>query len=122
MFYKEHGNVLTKENLQHIKRVENEFLENKEFKTKFCLLKANGECYKPLSLIRFFDGTYSYASSVFNDPDFNNINAVINEAQRYKKIKKHIPEKCHIWFFVERSLVKWSGILSTNLGQFFVCN
>ena len=41
----------------------------------------------------FSDGTYSYASSVFNDPDFNNINAVINEAQRYKKIKKYISEK-----------------------------
>ena len=88
MFYKEDGNVLTKENLQHIKRVENEFLENNEFKTKFCLLKENGQCSKPLSLIRFFDGAYSYASSIFNDPDFNNIDAVINEAQRYQNISK----------------------------------
>ena len=84
LFYKEGGNVLTKENLQHIKRVENEFLENNAFKNDFCLVGENGQCSKPLSLIRFFDGTYSYASTIFNDPEFNNIEAVINEAQRYK--------------------------------------
>ncbi len=81
MYYKRDSNILTKENLKAIQDVENKFLNNEEFSTKFCLLKPNGNCTKPMSLIRFFDGTYKYASDVFDDPEFSNIPSVLNEAQ-----------------------------------------
>ncbi len=81
MYYKRGSNILTKNNLRAIQEVENTFINNEEFSARFCLLKANGNCTKPMSLIRFFDGTYKYASDVFYDPEFNNIAGVLDEAQ-----------------------------------------
>ncbi len=81
MYYKRASNILTKDNLKAIQEVENKFLYNEEFSSKFCLLEASGNCTKPMSLIRFFDGTYKYASHVFDDPEFNNIQGVLNEAR-----------------------------------------
>ena len=83
MYFIENGNVLTKENLQRVQEVENAYLEDEDFKNKLCRLDPTGECLKPQSLVRFFDGTFAYISPTFNDPEFNNISGVIHEANEY---------------------------------------
>ena len=57
-------------------------MNDKEFATKFCLLNAEGNCTKPMSLIRFFDGSYKYASPIFDDPGFDNVQNVLYEASK----------------------------------------
>ena len=84
MFFIEGGNVLTKENLQRILDVEKRFLNDEEFKGKICRLTTDGDCVKPQSLLRFFDGTFADVSPVFNDPEFSNISGVIYEANRWE--------------------------------------
>ena len=83
MFFIEGGNVLTKKNLQQIQDVEKRFLNDENFKGKVCRLTTTGDCVKPQSLLRFFDGTFAEVSPVFNDPDFNNISGVVYEANRW---------------------------------------
>ena len=82
IFYKRGTNILTKKNLQAIQDAENTFMNDQQFATKFCLLDAVGSCTKPMSLIRFFDGTYKYASPIFEDPGFDNIVGVLHEASK----------------------------------------
>ena len=84
MFFIEGGNVLTRENLQRILDVEKRFLNDEEFKGKICRLTTDGDCVKPQSLLRFFDGTFADVSPVFNDPEFNNISGVVYEANRWE--------------------------------------
>ena len=84
MFFIEGGNVLTKKNLQQIQDVEKRFLNDENFKGKVCRLTTDGDCVKPQSLLRFFDGTFAEVSPVFNDPDFNNISGVVYEANRWE--------------------------------------
>ena len=75
------GNVFTRENLLTIKANEELLFNNADFKSKLCLLE-NGMCKLPLSILRFFDGSYEKMNTAFNDTDFQNISGVLNAAKR----------------------------------------
>ncbi|XP_028402921.1 protein dispatched homolog 3-like [Dendronephthya gigantea] len=78
-----HGNVLTKENLQAIKQSEKEIFGHKTFQSELCQLQGakNMTCKTPLSIISFFDGSYSNIHSDLYDPTFQNISFVLYTAQ-----------------------------------------
>ena len=86
MYESKTGNIFTKENLQAIYDNDQKFFASKKFREDFCLL-VNGACAKPRSVIRFFDGTYSISGAVFWDPNFDNIDAVMNAAQNNDETK-----------------------------------
>ena len=41
-----------------MRETEQKLLASEKYKTKLCLLKSSGDCQKPRSVLRFFDGTY----------------------------------------------------------------
>ncbi len=55
---------------------------------EFCLLNGAGECSKPKSVLRFFDGTYAYLDSIFNNTSLNNVSDVLYAAQTYDDTKE----------------------------------
>ena len=77
------GNVFTRENLLAIKKNENELFKNTDYQKKLCQLEGstNRTCKLPLSILRFFDGTYKKIHHAFNDPNFQNIPTVLNTAK-----------------------------------------
>lgn len=81
LIYNAHGgNIYTKEHLRIIKTIEDRLFNFPEFTEKYCELTKEHTCVKPVSILRFFDGTYSHISPVFNDPNFDNITAVVYAA------------------------------------------
>ena len=85
LFYKsESGNVFTKENLLKIKETEDYLFNDPKYKSELCQMQtigSNETCKRPLSIIRFFDGTYKGIDATFEDPDFNNIINVLTKAK-----------------------------------------
>ncbi|KAH3854522.1 hypothetical protein DPMN_097065, partial [Dreissena polymorpha] len=76
----EGSNIFTKAKLQKIQSIENAITSVPKYKNSYCQLNVfKTACEKPLSIIRFFDGSFSMLSPVFNDPNFDNINAVTYE-------------------------------------------
>lgn len=80
-------NVFTKESLKTIKYNEEKLFNKSDYQNKLCLLIQTGRgsnrtCKPPLSILRFFDGTYSGISSAFNDPHFDNISGVLYAAKK----------------------------------------
>ncbi|XP_077977450.1 protein dispatched homolog 1-like [Glandiceps talaboti] len=86
IYEKEDGNVLSKKNLQAIQDLEDELVSKPNY-TDYCQLDAHGECLKPISLVRYFDGTYAALSPIFNDPTFDNIPAVLEAANSFPPLK-----------------------------------
>ena len=78
----EGDNVFTRENLLRIKHFEETQFNRSKYQTGLCFLQgnANRTCAKPLSILRFFDGTYAAINSTFYDPNFENIADVIYTA------------------------------------------
>lgn len=85
LFYENKGgNVFTKANLLRIKQNEDAFFNDPIYKSKLCQMHSlglNWTCKPPLSIIRFFDGSYKAIDSTFEDPDFNNIATVFTKAK-----------------------------------------
>ena len=82
----EGDNVFTKESLKTIKYNEEKLFNKTDYRNKLCQLiqaSPNGSrtCKPPLSILRFFDGSYSGISPVFNDPHFDNISGVLYAAK-----------------------------------------
>ncbi|XP_077990897.1 protein dispatched-like [Glandiceps talaboti] len=86
IYEKPGGNILTKENLQAIRDLEEEFMNKPQY-NDYCLLDENGDCVKPASIVRYFDGTYAAMGSIFNDPGFDNIPAVLEAANSSTLLK-----------------------------------
>ena len=85
LYYEDEGNVFTKANLLSIKQLEDELFNITDYQNKLCQLEYNNltsSCKKPLSILRFFDGSYRGIDPTLYDPDFENISAVLNAAQR----------------------------------------
>ena len=76
------GNVFTQENLELIQQTEKELLKNKVYQEKMCLVMGSGICRPPLSVLRFFDGSYQAMNPAFDDPKFEKITEVLNTAYR----------------------------------------
>ncbi|XP_002736516.1 protein dispatched homolog 1-like [Saccoglossus kowalevskii] len=80
------GNVLSKTSLEAIRDLENE-LTAKPGYVDYCQLNRLGNCIKPISIVRFFDGTYAAQHPVFNDTNFQNIPAVLAAANSVPKLR-----------------------------------
>ena len=81
LYYDAQGNnAFTKASLQKIASIENELSSIPKYQSTYCQLGGSGSCQKPVSVIRFFDGSFSSISATFNDPNFDNIVAVLYEA------------------------------------------
>lgn len=106
IFEKPGENILTKRYLSLIKEAEMELYQMKRYQDHFCLLDSYYSCVKPQSLMRLFDGTYSYVDPVFHDPHFDNLTTVIYKANIYNETREYLelfigrdsvirPEKCY---------------------------
>ena len=94
-FEKPGGNVFTRENLQAMKEVEDDFFTNMEYQRSYCQLvketnpKVTANCLKPSSVLRYFDGTYAWAGDIFKDnPTFDNVTSVLHAAETNNLTKK----------------------------------
>ena len=86
----ENGNILTKDNLHNIQQSEEEVFRNKNYQHQLCQLQqesVNRTCKKPLSIIRFFDGSYRNIHPDLYDPNFENISLVLYTAQSINTTK-----------------------------------
>ena len=85
------GNVFAAENLKQIKQAEDRLMEVEDF-DKYCWADAKGQCRPPISVIRFFDGTFKTLNpAVFKDnPDFNNIPETLGAALNYSITKSQL--------------------------------
>ena len=72
------GNIFTQTNLKKIQSIENRLTSVPEY-SNYCQL-AGGSCTSPMSIIRYFDGTFASVDPIFNDTDFNNIPEVLHTA------------------------------------------
>lgn len=80
VYESEHGNIFTKKNLKLIQDTENELFLNTIYQKKLCQVATNRSCRNPLSVIRFFDGSYRHFNSDLYDPKFENISRVLSLA------------------------------------------
>ncbi|XP_067682304.1 protein dispatched homolog 1-like [Haliotis asinina] len=74
--YYEGSNVFTKDNLQAIAAWENELVSEPKY-GNFCKLLETGQCQKPFSIIRFFDGSLP---SITPDVNYDNIVGTLSAA------------------------------------------
>ena len=83
--------MLTKAALKKMEEVEEEFFTNEVYQDKFCLLPANStDCKKPMSVLRYFDGTHKNLDPVFYDPYYDNINEVLSTADRHPGTRRSL--------------------------------
>lgn len=80
MYDAQQGNAFTKQNLKLIHDVEIEIFNNSIYQQRLCQLMKNGLCKSPLSIIRFFDGSYRSIHPDLFDPSFENITRILNLA------------------------------------------
>ena len=95
-FYQlEAGNIFSETNLNLIKTVEDRIFNFKDYKKTYCQKDHVLQCYKPWSVLRLFDGTYSYVDSRFSAQSFVNRN-VLCEAMKYSETREYLK------FFLEK--------------------
>lgn len=80
MYDAQQGNTFTKENLKLIHDVEIEIFNNSIYQQRLCQVTESGLCKLPLSIIRFFDGSYRSIHPDLFDPKFENITRILNLA------------------------------------------
>ena len=83
LFYDtETENIFTKENLLRIQDIEDDLVASEGYIQNFCQTNDSAlHCQPMRSVLRYFDGTFSGISTIFYDPNFNNIQEVLREAQ-----------------------------------------
>lgn len=80
MYDAENGNTFTKQNLKFIQDTEIEIFNNSIYQQRLCQMVENGLCKPPLSIIRFFDGSYRSIHPDLFDPNFENITRILTLA------------------------------------------
>ena len=80
------NNVFTKQNFERMEYIEKAIMALPEY-VKYCVQDASGNCKKPTSVLRYFDGTYSGLNPVFYDPNYNRIPAVLYTALKDNRTK-----------------------------------
>lgn len=75
-------NVFSRKNLKAINKTEHKWYNNKVYHTKICQVEGNGKCRLPMSIIRFFDGTFRSLHPNLYDPDFKAIPKVLATASK----------------------------------------
>ena len=82
-------NVFTKKKLQKMKDIEDDLFNIGKYQDDFCML-INGNCIKPYSVLRFFDGSFAFVDPAFQDPDFDDIVNVLYLASYYNETKTQL--------------------------------
>lgn len=81
LFYSSKGNVYQRQHLQQMESLEGDLFNLTEYQSSFCQVDESGDCIKPRSLLRYFDcSSFIDVSTVFCDPGYENIPAVLYEA------------------------------------------
>lgn len=80
MYDAENDNTFTKQNLKLIHDTEIEIFNNSLYQQRLCQIVENGLCKPPLSIIRFFDGSYRSIHPDLFDPEFENITRILTLA------------------------------------------
>ncbi|XP_013386010.1 uncharacterized protein LOC106155638 [Lingula anatina] len=83
----EDKNIFRKEIFEDMKRLEDEIYNLTNYQDKFCQLDLRNNCVKPMSILRYFDGTYQHLHPTFYDPDFENIHKVLFTAAHHNQTK-----------------------------------
>ena len=91
----EAGNIFSETNLNLIKAVEDRIFNFKDYKKTYCQKDHMLQCYKPWSVLRIFDGTYSYVDSRFSAQSFVN-RSVLCEAMKFNETREYLK------FFLEK--------------------
>ena len=80
LIYHSPTNCLTPSNLLSLKTLEDAITALPGY-TSICQKDNGGNCVKPKSILRFFDGTYSSVNGVFaSDPTFAHISTILQAA------------------------------------------
>ena len=74
------GNIFTKENLKLIQDTEDELFSNNVYQNKLCQVLGDGRCRTPMSIMRFFDGSYRHINAKLYDPKFEDIPRLLSLA------------------------------------------
>ncbi|XP_069118440.1 protein dispatched homolog 1-like isoform X1 [Argopecten irradians] len=94
------GNVFTRETLQLMQQVERDLVTAAGYTSTWCQTNSSSlDCVDVVSILRFFDGTYSGISATFNDPTFSNIPGVLYEAYTNTQTKAYFE------FFLPKNFV-----------------
>ena len=80
MYEAKDGSTFTKDNLKSIRDAESEIFNNSIYQQRLCQIVENGLCKPPLSIIRFFDGSYRLIHPEMFDPHFENITGILRLA------------------------------------------
>ena len=90
LFHIKGGNVLTAENLKLIRVVEDTLFNNTEYQEKYCRLNKDGNCEKPSSILRYFDGTYKHINDTYFrvNPNFDDLSDILYYAHTRNDTKK----------------------------------
>ncbi|KAK3607816.1 hypothetical protein CHS0354_031317 [Potamilus streckersoni] len=80
------GNVFTEENLRMIQSIEDEVMKLPNFEN-YCQQDELFHCVKPTSVLRLFDGTFSWLDPAFTDQTLSNISHVMYTAKTDKRTK-----------------------------------
>lgn len=78
--------MFTKDKLRLMQTIEDRLVSVARF-SSHCQMTRTGSCHPPVSVLRFFDGTYSSVDPVFNDANFDNIAGVLYAASTYDETK-----------------------------------
>ncbi|OWF55417.1 protein dispatched homolog 3-like [Mizuhopecten yessoensis] len=96
----EGGNIFTRETFQLMQQVENDLVTASGYSSSWCQTNSSSlACVNTVSILRYFDGTYSGISATFNDPTFSNIPSVLYEAYTNTQTKADFE------FFLPKSFV-----------------
>ncbi|XP_064600617.1 protein dispatched homolog 3-like [Liolophura sinensis] len=106
MIYQHGDNILTPANLMLIQDIEERLYNNENYTNAFCQVKYDQTCWKPTSLLRFFDGSFKHIDRAFEDPTFSNVPRVLHKASYYNETKGDF-----------RELVSADGVISETSAQ-----
>lgn len=84
------ADVYSKENMQLLATVEDKLWNMDYYRYLFCFKNERYSCEQPTTILRFFDGTYSNVSSVFDDPNYDNIKNVLCTAYNMTETTENV--------------------------------
>ena len=79
IFQIENGDIFSEENLNLISSAENKLFNADGFEI-YCLAERNGNCKKPASVLRYFDGTYEAEDASFKTTSYRNASDILCKA------------------------------------------
>ncbi|KAK3092687.1 hypothetical protein FSP39_005902 [Pinctada imbricata] len=92
----EKDDMFSEGNLQMIRKVEDHVFSFKDYQSFYCQKNSTYECIKPWSILRLYDGTYSYVSPVFKAQPLRDRN-VLCTAMKFNETREYLK------FFLEKS-------------------